>query len=622
MANEFIARNGLIAQQSSVVTGSLTVTNGITGSLFGTATTASYVTGSIFTSANPALSASYALTASHVLNLQPASADFGGIVTTGTQTFAGAKTFNSPTEVPITALSVSEYAIFAATDNNVAIFAQSVNGGAVYGTTDNGIGVEGSSTTNYGIKGSSGGAAGGVFETNVGSNIAEFKAATVLKAYITSTGTTVANKSLINTTVDNGVDNLQVNGSATITGSLGVTAGITGSLFGTASFAVSSSRSISSSFAATASFANGYVLTSSTSSMSVLSSSYAITSSYALVAQTLLGSVVSASYAQTASFVTGSIFTSANPALSASYALTASFATTSSYINPLVQNVHITGSLNVTSNITATSAIARGANLTPTLVASANNDVLVGLDIIPTCINGAFTGVENYGIRVVDPNGYQIAFGHSSSSLSVIGNQSNGQLNIEANNGIIAFGNGGLYNIASINSAANATSDLPYTALSHTFRVSSPDTVVAKIMPSTGNLLLQSGGTFTDDGVNRLQISGSIIATSIKKSGGTSLQYLMADGSVTTGGGGGAAGLKTKSGGIVNSSFTGNPKKSTVTFSTAFADTNYSVTVTGEDARSWTIESKVAGSFIINTNSNTGLSGTTFWQAVAYGETA
>jgi hypothetical protein len=46
------------------------------------------------------------------------------------------------------------------------------------------------------------------------------------------------------------------------------------------------------------------------------------------------------------------------------------------------------------------------------------------------------------------------------------------------------------------------------------------------------------------------------------------------------------------------------------------------VAVTGEDARSWTVESKVAGSFIINANSNTGLSGTTNWVAVKHGETA
>jgi len=48
MANEFIARNGLIAQNNSTVSGSLTVTAGITGSIFGsasyatTAATASY----------------------------------------------------------------------------------------------------------------------------------------------------------------------------------------------------------------------------------------------------------------------------------------------------------------------------------------------------------------------------------------------------------------------------------------------------------------------------------------------------------------------------------------------------------------------------------------------------
>jgi len=41
MANEFIARNGVIAKNNSTVTGSLTVTAGITGSLFGTSSWAS-----------------------------------------------------------------------------------------------------------------------------------------------------------------------------------------------------------------------------------------------------------------------------------------------------------------------------------------------------------------------------------------------------------------------------------------------------------------------------------------------------------------------------------------------------------------------------------------------------
>jgi hypothetical protein len=37
MANEFVAKNGLISQNNSIITGSLTVTTGITGSLVGTA---------------------------------------------------------------------------------------------------------------------------------------------------------------------------------------------------------------------------------------------------------------------------------------------------------------------------------------------------------------------------------------------------------------------------------------------------------------------------------------------------------------------------------------------------------------------------------------------------------
>ena len=90
-------------------------------------------------------------------------------------------------------------------------------------------------------------------------------------------------------------------------------------------------------------------------------------------------------------------------------------------------------------------------------------------------------------------------------------------------------------------------------------------------------------------------------------------------GSITITSGGGS-GLTTKAGSVANSSFTGTPNKATVTFTTAFPDTNYAVTITGEDARSWTIESKVVGSFIINSNSNVAPTGTTYWTAIAYGE--
>ena len=85
MANEFIARNGLISQNNSVVTGSLTVTQGITGSLQGTSTTASYVLQAVSSSfaSTASLAPNYVLTsttssmtvatASFVQNAQSAS---------------------------------------------------------------------------------------------------------------------------------------------------------------------------------------------------------------------------------------------------------------------------------------------------------------------------------------------------------------------------------------------------------------------------------------------------------------------------------------------------------------------------------------------------------------------
>jgi hypothetical protein len=51
---------------------------------------------------------------------------------------------------------------------------------------------------------------------------------------------------------------------------------------------------------------------------------------------------------------------------------------------------------------------------------------------------------------------------------------------------------------------------------------------------SSGRILINNA---TDDSINQVQILGSIIATNIRKYGGLSTEYLMADGSVTTGGG-------------------------------------------------------------------------------------
>jgi hypothetical protein len=70
-----------------------------------------------------------------------------------------------------------------------------------------------------------------------------------------------------------------------------------------------------------------------------------------------------------------------------------------------------------------------------------------------------------------------------------------------------------------------------------------------------------------------------------------------------------------KSGVVSNTTFTGTPLNYQVIFTSAFPNTNYSVTVTGGDARVWTVESITVNGFIVNSNSNTGLLYPTYWIA-------
>ncbi len=141
----------------------------------------------------------------------------------------------------------------------------------------------------------------------------------------------------------------------------------------------------------------------------------------------------------------------------------------------------------ITGSVTAASAIARGTYLNQTLVAAANNDVLVGLDINPTFTNGAYTGVTNAAIRVwgdILPNAdntrvigsSSLRFNSIYSAQSVIGTMYTGNIRSNTAGGV---------RISSNN--ANQW---------------------AQWFDSTGNLLLQNGGTFTDAGY-RLDVNGT-----------------------------------------------------------------------------------------------------------------
>jgi len=286
------------------------VQNGITGSLFGTASwatnasTASYVTNAI--SASYSATASYvtlAQTASYVANAQTAS-----FVTTAqtasyvlnavSSSFAATASFVTTAQTAsfVTLAQTASYVAnaqtasyvvnaisssFASTASYVNQLNQTVNiSGSLFATGSVNIYKSGSSPLV--ISGSQ----GTLFE--------------VTDSVSGSLWTIYTGSSAIFDVSSNRV--MTLSGSAVITGSLTVQNGITGSLFGTASYAIQADTASYVALAQTASFVTtaqtaSYVLNAVTASY-VATASYVVSSSYAITASYALNAL-SASYAAT-----------------------------------------------------------------------------------------------------------------------------------------------------------------------------------------------------------------------------------------------------------------------------------------------------------------------------------
>jgi hypothetical protein len=141
----------------------------------------------------------------------------------------------------------------------------------------------------------------------------------------------------------------------------------------------------------------------------------------------------------------------------------------------------VNGSVRATGSISAASAIARGTFLNQTLVATANNDVLVGLEINPTFTNGAFTGVKNNWINLV---------GNASINFT-------NQLYLKRGDVDVLFASSAETQLKTVSSSAPLK-----------FFVGSTSQY-AQFFASTGNLLLQNGGTFTDIASARLAVNST-----------------------------------------------------------------------------------------------------------------
>ena len=154
-----------------------------------------------------------------------------------------------------------------------------------------------------------------------------------------------------------------ITGSAVITGNLEVAQGITGSLFGTASYAITASYALNGGTGGSTD--TGSLLVTASVVDNVITFTKGDTSQFSITVAT--GSVTPAAFPYTGSAeisgsllvsqgITGSLFGTASwseNAVTASYILnsvSSSFSETASYINPLSQNVELSGSLTVSGS--------------------------------------------------------------------------------------------------------------------------------------------------------------------------------------------------------------------------------------------------------------------------------
>ncbi len=186
----------------------------------------------------------------------------------------------------------------------------------------------------------------------------------------------------------------------------------------------------------------------------------------------------------------------------------------------------------LTTNSDNISGVLKGLQVNPTMVAAANNDVLVGLDITPTFTNGAFTGLTNLGLRV--NNGFRLFTGgavpnqHYLEAIST--SSSNAYVNLVRN--ASAAGTYAYYlnnGVASL-SVDNGTGETRLYAGNGGYFLSfySNNVEAMRIPSATRNVLI---GTTTDAGfkldvngstriVNTLTINGTGTNIAIQFSGG------------------------------------------------------------------------------------------------------
>jgi hypothetical protein len=201
-----------------------------------------------------------------------------------------------------------------------------------------------------------------------------------------------------------------------------------------------------------------------------------------------------------------------------------------------------TTSLLLNNSVTAASAIARGQNITSTLTAAANGDVLVGLDVNPTFSIGSFTGTSRLASRFTG----NVLIGQVPSSIVAytyvpltLSNNATGALKTQLSllNGGGSTGAGSAIDFFTYTDAGNGSPGIRIAGVddgnySGNFQLLTKGggsagggnlTNKFQIFGGTGNILIQSGGTFTDAGY-KLDVNGTARVQSTLKVGAATTQ--------------------------------------------------------------------------------------------------
>jgi hypothetical protein len=317
------------------------------------------------------------------------------------------------------------------------------------------------------------------------------------------------------------------------------------------------------------------------------------------VSGSITGSLLgTASWATSASFVTGSVFTSANQALSASNALTASFvqtAQTASYVTGSVftsANRALSASFALSSSQTTTASYAlyalnggtsgnpggnpgeiqyNNGNTTfdgvPTL--TYDGAILTATGSFTGSFVGSFTGTASWAESA--SQALTASFVRTAQTASYV-------LTAQTASYVLQAVSASFASTASFVLTAQ-TASYVLQAVSASF-ASTASYVTGSIFTST-NRALSASNALTSSFNSNMRASSASVSDFVSAGGGD---------------------------------YISNP----ISFSPIFPNNNYAITITGEDARSWTIQSKLSSSFVINTNSSVALSGPVYWIAMQF----